>query len=79
MGFNRVTDDWKKFVNDPDIDLVDIATPNAFHYQVAKAALEAGKNVYCETIERYLKICKPKIRKLNVLRELAGNKPLKVD
>ncbi len=48
IGFNRVTDDWKVLVNDPDIDLVDIATPNAFHYQVAKAALEAGKNVYCE-------------------------------
>lgn len=48
IGFNRVTDDWKVLVNDPDIDLVNIATPNAFHYQVAKAALEAGKNVYCE-------------------------------
>lgn len=48
IGFNRVTDDWKVLVNDPDIDLVDIATPNAFHYQVAKSALEAGKNVYCE-------------------------------
>lgn len=32
-----------------------------------------------ETIAKYLKICKPKIRKLNVLRELVGNKPLKVD
>ena len=32
-----------------------------------------------ETIERYLKMCKPKISKLNVLRELVGNKPLKVD
>ena len=31
-----------------DVDLVDIATPNAFHYEVAKAALENGKNVYCE-------------------------------
>ena len=32
----------------PNVDLVDIATPNAFHYVVAKAALENGKNVYCE-------------------------------
>ncbi|MBD3879621.1 MAG: Gfo/Idh/MocA family oxidoreductase [Quinella sp. 1Q5] len=23
-------------------------TPNAFHYQVAKEALEVGKNFYCE-------------------------------
>ena len=48
IGFQRVTTDWKELVTDPDIDLVDIATPNAFHYEVAKAALENGKNVYCE-------------------------------
>lgn len=48
VGFKRMTTDWKALVSDPDIDLVDIATPNAFHYEVAKAALENGKHVYCE-------------------------------
>ena len=48
IGFKRMTLDWHELVKDPDIDLVDIATPNAFHYEVAKAALENGKNVYCE-------------------------------
>lgn len=48
IGFKRMTTDWHELVTDPDIDLVDIATPNAFHYEVAKAALENGKNVYCE-------------------------------
>lgn len=48
IGFNRMTTDWHELVNDPAIDLVDIATPNAFHYEVAKGALLAGKNVYCE-------------------------------
>ncbi|MGN0950517.1 MAG: Gfo/Idh/MocA family protein [Mitsuokella sp.] len=48
IGFHRMTTDWHELVTDPDIDLVDIATPNAFHYEVAKAALENGKNVYCE-------------------------------
>ena len=43
IGFNRMTTNWKELVSDPDIDLVDIATPNAFHYEVAKAALENGK------------------------------------
>lgn len=48
IGFKRVSGDWHDVVTDPAVDLVDIATPNAFHYAVAKAALENGKNVYCE-------------------------------
>jgi len=48
IGFKRMTTDWHEIVSDPKVDLVDIATPNAFHYEVAKAALENGKNVYCE-------------------------------
>lgn len=48
IGFKRMTTDWKQVVSDPNVDLVDIATPNAFHYEVAKAALENGKHVYCE-------------------------------
>lgn len=48
IGFKRMSTNWKDVVTDPNVDLVDIATPNAFHYVVAKAALENGKNVYCE-------------------------------
>lgn len=48
IGFKRMTTNWNEVVSDPAVDLVDIATPNAFHYEVAKAALENGKNVYCE-------------------------------
>ena len=48
IGFKRISTDWNDVVTDPNVDLVDIATPNAFHYVVAKAALENGKNVYCE-------------------------------
>lgn len=48
IGFKRMTTNWKEVVTDPNVDLVDIATPNAFHYEVAKAALENGKHVYCE-------------------------------
>ena len=43
IGFRRMTTDWHDVVTDPNVDLVDIATPNAFHYEVAKAALENGK------------------------------------
>ena len=33
---------------DPEIDVVYIATPHGQHYEVARAALEAGKHVLCE-------------------------------
>lgn len=48
LGYVRYTTDWKEVVTDERIDVVDIATPNAFHYEIAKAALENGKHVYCE-------------------------------
>ncbi|GAX89651.1 Gfo/Idh/MocA family protein [Effusibacillus lacus] len=48
LGYARYTDNWKEVVADPNVDVVDIATPNAFHYEVAKAALEHDKHVYCE-------------------------------
>jgi len=68
IGFRRMTTDWKELVMDPAIDLVDIATPNAFHYEIAKAALENGKNVYCE---KPLTISAEESREL---AELAKNK-----
>ena len=39
---------WEDAVNDPEIDLIDICLPDNLHYDVAKAALLAGKHVYCE-------------------------------
>jgi predicted dehydrogenase len=49
-GYNilNVTGDWKDVINDPSIDAVHVATPNASHHMIAKAALEAGKHVLCE-------------------------------
>ncbi len=35
----------RRCVGQPDIDLVAVATPNAQHHPIAKAALEAGKHV----------------------------------
>ncbi|CAN7386912.1 oxidoreductase [Variovorax paradoxus] len=40
-----VVPDAAALVGRPDIDLVVVATPNAQHHSVAKAALEAGKHV----------------------------------
>ncbi|MEN9411117.1 MAG: hypothetical protein RL216_3091 [Pseudomonadota bacterium] len=44
----RVLPDWQAAVKDPDVDLIDICLPDSLHYPVAKAALLAGKHVYCE-------------------------------
>ncbi|UPO90756.1 Gfo/Idh/MocA family oxidoreductase [Niallia sp. Man26] len=48
LGYARYTTDWNEVVTDPNVDVVDIATPNYLHYEIAKAALENGKHVYSE-------------------------------
>lgn len=48
FGFARATSDWRALVADPDVEVVSITTPNAFHAEMAIAALEAGKHVWCE-------------------------------
>ncbi|MEX1057597.1 MAG: Gfo/Idh/MocA family oxidoreductase [Natronospirillum sp.] len=48
LGFRRSTGDWKALVSDPDIDVVDICSPNFLHKEMALAAIAAGKAVYCE-------------------------------
>ncbi len=48
FGFERSTGDWRKLVEDPEIDVVDITSPNSMHHEMAMAAIAAGKHVYCE-------------------------------
>ena len=48
FGAPRTTGDWRELVTDPEIDVVDITTPNAMHREMALAAIDAGKHVYCE-------------------------------
>jgi len=47
-GARRWTSDWRKLVNDPNIDVVDISTPNHLHKEMVLAAAAAGKHIYCE-------------------------------
>jgi predicted dehydrogenase len=44
----KTSSHWRDAVGDPDVDLVDICLPDHLHFPVAKAALQAGKHVYCE-------------------------------
>jgi len=48
LGFNRSTGDWRELVNDDNIDVVDICSPNFLHKEMALAAIAAGKHVYSE-------------------------------
>jgi predicted dehydrogenase len=48
LGFARATDDWRALVTDPAVDIVAITSPNHLHAEMARAAMAAGKHVYCE-------------------------------
>ena len=47
-GYGSVEVDWRALVARPDIDLIDIASPNDTHAEIAVAAAQAGKMVLCE-------------------------------
>lgn len=44
----KVYEDYHELLNNPDIDVVHICTPNVAHSPIAVAAFEAGKHVLCE-------------------------------
>ena len=48
MGIPRAYGSLEAMLDDPEIDVVHLATPNYLHYPHAKAALLAGKHVVCE-------------------------------
>ena len=47
-GARLAFDDWRKMVASPEIDAVAVVVRVPSHYEPTKAALEAGKHVYCE-------------------------------
>jgi len=47
-GFESWASDWRKVVEDPSIDIVDIVTPNHTHAEIAIAAAKAGKHIISE-------------------------------
>jgi predicted dehydrogenase len=48
FGWEEFETDWRRVVNRPDIDIVDIATPPVNHCEIALAAIANGKHVFCE-------------------------------
>jgi len=48
FGWANVETDWRKVLANPEIDIIDISTPGNSHCEIAVAAAEAGKTVFCE-------------------------------
>jgi predicted dehydrogenase len=48
LGWQEYETDWRRLVARPDIDLIDVSTPNNMHAEIAIAAAEHGKHVLCE-------------------------------
>src|SRR6476469_6310577 len=47
-AWDEMQTDWQLVVERPDVDIIDIAVPNALHAPIALAAANAGKIVFCE-------------------------------
>ncbi len=47
-GVTKLASDPAELFRDPDIDVIDVCTPNRYHAPISIAALEAGKHVLCE-------------------------------
>ncbi len=47
-GFDEASSDWRAVIARPDIDVIDICTPNNVHAEIAIAAAGAGKHIICE-------------------------------
>lgn len=47
-GLGRAYRSFDEMIADPNIDVIDICSPNAFHFEQIKAAIEKGKHIYCE-------------------------------
>lgn len=68
-GVTRFTEDAADLINDPEIDILDICTPNMYHAPQAIAALQAGKHVLCE---KPLAPTPQAIREMIAARDRAG-------
>lgn len=47
-GWDNIETDWRKVVENPEIDIIDVSTPGNTHAEIAIAAAKAGKAVFCE-------------------------------
>jgi len=48
VGFEETTANWMDVINHPEVDVVNVTAPNFLHLEMVKAAVAAGKHVFCE-------------------------------
>jgi len=48
LGFAESTTDWHAVIDHPDVQVVNVASPNYLHLEMVRAATAAGKHVFCE-------------------------------
>ena len=48
FGFEKQTTDWRKVVEDPDVEIVNIAAPNNLHLEIVHDAASHRKHIFCE-------------------------------
>ncbi len=48
IGFAESTTDWQEVIAHPDVQIVNITTPNNLHQEIGQAAANAGKHIFCE-------------------------------
>ncbi len=46
--YRKVTPDYRELVEDPEIDVICVASPNGAHKEQLLAAIQAGKHIYCD-------------------------------
>ena len=47
-GAELLTDTWREVVQQPDVNFVIVATPDALHHEAVMACADAGKHLLCE-------------------------------
>jgi predicted dehydrogenase len=46
--FRKAYGSYQELIDDPEVDIVYVSTPNGLHYEWSSRALKAGKHVLCE-------------------------------
>ncbi len=73
--------DWRKLIDDKNVQVVHISTPCDLHVEMAIAALQAGKHVYCEkpagvtpeSIARLVKVARASKMKFQIGQQLRSD------